>query len=399
VNDPPQGWKLHVSATIYSAPAVLGRAGPVLRRHNALFKVPRKLRLLGLFNAGLIQFSQVGKFLTVYPRSTEEAVQLASELHLATRGLAGPRIPFEERYRRNSLVFYRYGSFGPAIGKLRGTIVDGAGNHRRDERGFGKAVPPWIEDPFPKPRSTRRAAAGPIGMDYFPLKVLRQRGRGGVYEAADISVSPARLVIIKEGRRHGEPDRSGKDGYARLAREGSLLRRLRSAGVPVPEVLREFSQDGNRYLVLEKMSGHPLITVKQQQPPQFSWRRASRILALLAPLLDRIHAAGYVWRDCKPAHMLLTKRGCRFIDFEDTCRINETGAYAWGEKEYYPPLLRRRNERPPGTTEDDHALGVITFQFLTGTFPPARVTQRRQLYRRAACPELLRQRIEELLQF
>ena len=397
MDDPAQGWKLHVSATVFSALDVLGRAEPVLRRHNALFKVPRSLRLLNSFNAGLTQFSQVGKFLTVYPRSTDEAIHLAAELHLATRGLAGPRIPFEERYRRNSLVFYRYGSFGPAAGKIAGTIRDAAGRRRRDERAFAKAIPSWLDDPFPKPRTKSRATAGPIGLDYLPLKVLRQRGRGGVYEAVDFSVSPTRLVIIKEGRRHGEPDRVGQDGYARLKREGWLLRRLASARVPVPQVLREFSQNGNRYLVLEKVPGKPLLGEKQLQPARYSWRRAARILALLTPLLSRLHAAGWVWRDCKPSHMLISKGECRLIDFEDACRLNDREAMAWGVKNYWPPALRKKHHRPPGTFEDDYALGVIAFQFLAGRFPSSSAGERVKIYRRQNCPLPLRHRIELLL--
>ena len=369
----------------------------MLRRHNALFKAPRSLHLLRSLNSGLPQFSQVGKFLTVYPRSTEEAIRLAAELHLATRGLAGPRIPFEERYRQNSLVFYRYGSFGPAAGKVPGTILDGAGRERRDERAFGKAVPPWLKDPFPKPRTKSRAPAGPIGLDYFPLKVLRQRGRGGVYEAADISGFPTRLVIIKEGRRHGETDRLGQDGYERLKREGLLLKRLRSAGVPVPEVLREFSQRGNRYLVLEKLPGKPLLRENRLQPARYSWRRAARILALLTPLLSRLHAAGWVWRDCKPSHILISKGACRLIDFEDASRITGREAMAWGVKHYWPPALRRKDQRPPGTFEDDYALGVIAFQFLAGRFPSGSAGERAKIYRREGCPIALRRRIERLL--
>ncbi len=118
-DDPAQGWKLHVSATILSAAEVFARAEPILRERDALFKVPSRLELLKSLNSGLADFSQIGKFLTIYPRSTDEAVKLARELHRATRGLPGPRIPFDARYRKKSLVYYRYGAFRrPADGTL-----------------------------------------------------------------------------------------------------------------------------------------------------------------------------------------------------------------------------------------------------------------------------------------
>ena len=101
-DDPTQGWKLHLSATILSASEVFARAEPIVRRNDVLFKVPCRLELLRSLNSGLADFSQIGKFLTIYPRSTGEALELARELHRATRGLPGPRIPFDARYRRST---------------------------------------------------------------------------------------------------------------------------------------------------------------------------------------------------------------------------------------------------------------------------------------------------------
>ena len=78
-DDPVQGWKLHLSATILSASDVFARAEPILRDNNALFKLPCRLDLLKSLNSGLPDFSQIGKFLTIYPRSTEEALKLARD--------------------------------------------------------------------------------------------------------------------------------------------------------------------------------------------------------------------------------------------------------------------------------------------------------------------------------
>ena len=149
-DDPAQGWKLHVSATILSAAEVFARAEPILRERDALFKVPCRLELLRSLNSGLADFSQIGKFLTVYPRSTDEAVKLARELHRATRGLAGPRIPFDARYRKGSLVYYRYGAFRRPAGGTPGFIQRKGGRRYRDKRAPGRAVPRWLEDPFQK---------------------------------------------------------------------------------------------------------------------------------------------------------------------------------------------------------------------------------------------------------
>ena len=82
--------------------------------------------------------------------------------------------------------------------------------------------------PFNKQRAKRPRLrfADSIGIDLLPFKALAQRGKGGVYQAADLLVSPARLVIMKEGLRHGETDWLGQDGFRRSQHEGRVLRSL-----------------------------------------------------------------------------------------------------------------------------------------------------------------------------
>lgn len=393
-DDPAQGWKIHVSATILSAAEVLARVQPILLKYKALYKIPARLELLASLNAGLANFSQVGKFLTVYPRSTIEAQTLARELHLATRGLAGPRIPFDVRYRPNSLVHYRYGAFARSAKNSAGLIRLPSGEFRPDKRGPDQAVPAWLADPFQKPRANSSRPRGPIGLELLAYKVRSQRGKGGVYEALDLSVSPARRVILKEGRRHGETDSQGADGYARIKQEARVLRSLRAADLPVPRIFREFVQEGNRYLVLERVAGRPLIPLPRLHPKRFSWARAQEIFAKLEPLLSRIHRAGWVWRDCKPSHILVKRDQVCLIDFEGACGINRTNVLPWGSTNYSPTISPIR---PAGFYEDDYALGVMAFQFGTGKFPPASRRGRAAIYRRTRCPALLRDRIERLL--
>jgi hypothetical protein len=396
-DDPEQGWKLHVSATILSAAEIFARAEPILRRNNALFKVPCRLELLRSLNSGLADFSQIGKFLTVYPRSTDEALKLARELHPAFCGLPGPRIPFDVQYRRGSLVYYRYGAFRRFSDGTSGFVWAPGGRRYRDKRAPNRAVPYWLKDPFQKSRAKNRKWRGLIRRELLVFRAKAQRGKGGVYEAIDLSVLPVRRVIVKEGRRHGETNWDGREGYALVQHEATVLRRLRKAGLPVPEILREFTKNGNRYLVLEKLEGRPLLAAKQTQPSRPSWRRAEKILEQLEPLLSRMHAAGWVWRDCKPSHIFVHRGTVRLIDFEGACPIDQTRLLPWSSPDYTPPSSRGKFSRRAGTLEDDYALGVIAFQFGTGEFPPAAAHRRAALYRRTGCPDDLRQKIDRLL--
>jgi hypothetical protein len=374
---------------------------PILTERDVLFKVPARLELLGGLNAGVGQFSQVGKFLTVYPTSTDEAIELARALHSITRGLRGPEIPFDVRYRKNSLVYYRYGVFRRPRKRPAGAgvVFDTAGHRHLDRREAGHAIPRWLKDPFRESGADRKEARsrGPIGADYLPYKAFAQRGKGGIYEAVDLSVSPARVVIIKEGRRDGETAWNGADGYARVQHETRVLGLLRKAGVPVPKVLRTFIQNGAYYLVLEKIGGRQLFSHRALQPRTISWRRAARFLERLEPVLSDIHAAGWVWRDCKPSHIFLDRGAVRLLDFEGACRTQETEVLTWGSANYLPRGYYDSFTRRPGVFEDRHALGVIAFQLGTGKFPPEQSRQRKAIYRATRCPDRLQEQIEKLL--
>lgn len=392
--DPAQGWKLHLSATIFSASDVLKRARPVLVRHEALFKIPARWDALVSLNTGLVDYSQIGKFLTVYPRSPDEARVLADELHRVTRGLPGPRVPFDLPYRPRSVVHYRYGSFRNA----ERVIYDAQARPHPDVRAPGNAVPAWLKDPFQRNGYRKPRTRGPLGVEYLPFAAVMQRGKGGVYEALDLTVSPARYVMIKEGRRHGEVSLDGSDGFSRSKHEARVLHALQKAGAAVPELFGQFAQDGNHYLVLEKIPSRPLLPSSQVQPATPSWRRAKKILDLLEPELARIHAAGWVWRDCKPSHIFVHRGRVWLIDFEGACRVNDTNVLPWGSANYVSgQLCRRPRARLAGTGEDTYALGVIAFQVVTSSFPPADSSRRAELYAHAKCPRPLSDRIERRL--
>ena len=271
------------------------------------------------------------------------------------------------------------------------------GRRYRDKRAPGGPFRAGWKIPFRNRRANNSKWRGLLRRDLLVFKAKAQRGKGGVYEAVDLSVLPVRRVIIKEGRRHGETNWDGRDGYALIRHEARVLRKLRAAGLPVPEIFREFTENGNRYLVLEKIPGRPLLAAKRLQPARPSWRRAERILEQLEPMLSRMHAAGWIWRDCKPSHIFVHRGTVRLIDFEGACRIDQTGLPPWGSPDYTSPASRGKFSRRAGTLEDDYALGVIAFQFLSGKFPPAAAHRRAALYRRTHCPDPLRKKIERLL--
>ena len=371
---PEQGWKLHVSATVLSANKVLERVAPLLSKQGVLFKAPHSLEELGNLNGGLFYgFSQVGKFITVYPKDDTEAVQLAHKLHRLTCKLPGPAVPFDLRFRPDSLVHYRYGSFVTLqMLQLDGTnvpaIKDPEGNFIPDRRAPGEAAPHWVSNPFP--RSYNRRSKSLLKTTYRAYEAISQRGKGGVYRALDVSVSPAQFCIIKEGRKNGETAWDGRDGYWRVRHEASVLGRLSQAGVSVPRVHAAFQSGRNFYLIMEFVEGENLNAFLQRKAGKIPLSMAVSLGRQLARLLDKIHSAGWVWRDCKPQNMIFTKAGdLRALDFEGACPVDRPDMTRWGTPGYAPPEWLYEPVSGSRLPEDLFALGAVLHQLVTGRIP------------------------------
>ena len=375
--DPDQGWKLHVAATVLTAGRVLEAVAPLLHGRRVLYKAPASLGELDKLNSGVVYgYSQVGKFLTVYPQTTEEAVRLARELRRLTRGMTSPTVPFDSKYGADGCVYYRYGAFKAmeieeADGARTNAIRDPEGNLAPDTRDSA-AKPEWIADPFPPSRravSPRRRPT-PLQTTYKVFRALTQRGRGGVYQAIDLSATTPRLCVVKQGRPHGEVSWDGRDGVWRVRHEGRVLSSLREAGIGVPCVYYSFTAEGSYYLVTEFIEGESLSRWLTKRRRRLTIAAALGRAAELARIMARVHAAGWVWRDCKPDNIIVTEGGeMRPLDFEGACRLGAPDPLPWGTSGYAPPEVadpfRRQSRRP----EDLYALGAVTYLLLAGRPP------------------------------
>ncbi|WP_206755048.1 protein kinase, partial [Leptolyngbya sp. FACHB-711] len=378
-DDAEQGWKLHVSATVLSAIEIFERVAPFLQKNNILFKAPNSLKELKKINSGLFYgFSQVGKFITVYPKTTEIAVEIADRLHQLTEGLSSPPIPYDLPLRQNSCVYYRYGSFSSlAITNPDGTQTPAVrtpqGNLVPDLREPQAAVPHWVTDPFIHSSRSLSSGSAPkasqLQSTFRAYEALSQRGKGGVYRALDLSVLPARLCILKEGRKAGEIDWDGRDGYWRVKYEAEILSSLKLAGVKVPEVYATFQAGENFYLAMEAIEGETLQALLQRSK-KLPIQEAIQYGIQIACILEKLHAAGWIWRDCKPMNLMRSQDGTlRAFDFEGACQINALDPVPWGTSGYLPPESLSASAQIQGVSQDLYALGSTLHQMLSNKLP------------------------------
>lgn len=384
-----------------SASAAFQRIAPYLRRRKVLFKAPRSLDQLAKLNAGIhYGFSQVGKFVTVYPPSCEEAVALAHALDGLTRNQPAPGVPYDEVLRPGSCVHYRYGQFDSRLRirvgkKLVPALLRPDGKRVRDRREPHSAVPPWMADPFcGRAQPKGRAALTPLETRYEGYEALVQRGRGGVYRALDTSSTPSRACILKEGRRHGETDWHGRDGFDRIQNEARFLKTASRVTRDLPRVLATFRANGSFYLVTEFIRGRSLQSVIAGRE-RISRRRTLEYCLNMSRIVADIHSAGWAWADCKPANFLSVKNNrLRALDFEGAFRIDASLPYDLGTSGYVP---RKRDKANP-QSDDRYALGACFAQLVTRkVHPPKRLTSIKRRGKWLRLPAKLAELTQELM--
>jgi len=352
---------------------------PFLASDGALFKATATLDELAKLNSGLwYGYTQVGKAITIYPVDNAHFSRITAELRrILPPTAAAPAVPFDHNLVPGSNIYVRYGAFVTKTNLTRGSgmpapaILAPNGNLVPDRRDI--SAPDWAVPPVPLSEWEVGVDQTPLPDRYRVFRSISQRGKGGVYEAIDTGVSPPRRCIIKEGRKNGETAWDGRDGSDRIENETNVLIDLHACRVGVPRVLDTFKVEDNAYVVLEKLSGSSLHHSMAQRKRRLSIRKAISFGKQVAGLVAKIHSAGWVWRDCKPANLLVTNEGSlRPIDFEGACPIARPDPLPWTTPNFAAPEIFGRDRRKNcGTNgpEDLYALGVCLFMIFEGRLP------------------------------
>lgn len=186
-------------------------------------------------------------------------------------------------------------------------------------------------------------------------RYLRDLGRGWgglVYLAFDIAES--REVAIKQ-LLHGS-----REARTRFQREARALSRLRHPGITrIYDVDLSAAQP---YLVMEYVPGKPLTELAP------SPAEALAIFANVADVLSVVHAHGIVHRDLKPSNILVTPSGeVKVTDFGLASLGEADRRLQGGTPAYAAP--EQLQGRQTDSRSDLYSLGVMLYEYLTGTLP------------------------------
>jgi hypothetical protein len=378
---PSQGWKLHVSATLLTAPVVLARAAEVLVRDGCAFKFARGPAQLGVLLSNVVDRGSGGKFITVYPADDEQFRVVAGKLDRVTDGLGGPRILSDRQLRPGSSVYYRYGAFArPSFldndGVLVSMLVGPAGERVKDLRGPVFSAPRWAVPPVSgDDAATAPAAPGAvlIGDRFVVRGAIRHSFRGGVFRATDRQTGAA--VVLKQARPHVMSSHIGTDARDLLRHEGQVLDALGPTGV-VPAMVALVLHQENLFLAQEEVPGVTLldwVTVRAADVWHGNgapWAGALDQVGQLVDLVAAVHDRGWILRDLKPNNVMVTPDGrLRLIDLETAVRSGRR-ALPVGTAGYLPPELAEASGTVmPSRQADLYGLGATVLYLLSGIDP------------------------------
>ncbi len=338
---PPQGWKIHVSATPANAAPILTTVTRLLMRENISFKFSADSSMLVLQNGKRWARGGAGKFITIYPRSEAECGKLLESLYRALVGYRGPYILSDRRYRDSGVVFYRYGGLQKmdrldVTGRKIPIMHDAGGQIVDDQRNPYFQLPPTMRDPFSNEPDGPENALGdsPTLRDgrYTIESAITFSNTGGVYICTDNQ--SGEKVIVKEARPLTNCMRRGPDAVWTLKKEHRLLMLLEDLQI-APRPIEMFQEWEHYYLVESLLDGMilrsfmaarlvPLRVRPTAEDVAQYVQRFCRVYARIAEIVGILHERNIVFTDLSHYNVMVAGEAddVRLIDFE--------GAYEQG---------------------------------------------------------------------
>lgn len=232
---PEYGFKIHLSATKNNFESILKKFLKYYSRNpKLLFKVISDTDKLDDQNIGLFGLSQVGKFITIYPKSEDEFETLLIELELLYKLDRSIRIPSDKRFLNSEVVYYRYGEFK---------------NHHNN---FDKRLNDQIV--YHKLTFSKYHI---LPDRYIVLEIIQKSGNNGVYKVLDTKFND--IKILKESVPFGAISKNNVDSVNRKINEFFILKSIDEDFVP--KVIDIFWIENSLCIVTDYVSGMTLGNV------------------------------------------------------------------------------------------------------------------------------------------
>ena len=218
-----------------------------------------------------------------------------------------------------------------------------------------------IDDPLIGSSIAQYAIKGRLGAGNY----------GSVYRASHLELPDKHFAVkVLFGEFAAQPKAS-----RRFHREAKAMSRMEHPNI-VPVVDFGVTEGGLTFLVKDLIRGQTLADLIRLSAP-LPDARVAVIARDIAAGLSHAHSRGYIHRDLKPANIMMRDDGpAMMLDFgvvgivasdrHKTDSITSTG-YTLGTPHYMAPEQTAKSK--VGPQADLYALGVVTYEMLTGRLP------------------------------
>lgn len=157
---------------------------------------------------------------------------------------------------------------------------------------------------------------GLLNNRYLIISELSKGGFGRTYVAEDTYLPSRRRCVIKQLAPSTSDPELLPIIQERFQREAATLERIGELHNQVPDLYAYFVEDGQFYLVQEKIDG-PTLGEKVRAEGPLSSAAVREILVSLLPVLECLHSNDIIHRDIKPDNIILRERDNKpiLIDF------------------------------------------------------------------------------------
>ena len=231
-----------------------------------------------------------------------------------------------------------------------------------------------------KPAKAIKKSGNRIGYNYIIVKSLKESQKNDVVKCLYIkSLTNFGFCVIKEGSYGDTKDKEGRDIKDRLLWQQQLHIQLQGT-VRIPRLLGSFEENGNYYLVIERIKGKPLL--KACKETNGALRKGLvegnktgiafiDYLIQIVDLLNDLHQQQVVHRDATSNNFIIMPNGkVAIIDMELSYSLKQqypSPPFKLGTHGYMSP--EQLKTAIPTIKEDIFAMGAVILQVWTGISP------------------------------
>ncbi len=219
-----------------------------------------------------------------------------------------------------------------------------------------------------------------IGYNYIIVKSLKESQKNDVIKCLYIkSLTDFGFCVIKEGSYGDSKDKHGRDIKDRLIWQEQLHAELQDK-VRMPRLLGHFEENGNYYLVMERIKGKPLYKVCREKHGELrdglltGTRTGVTFVSYLiqiVDLLNTLHKYHVVHRDATSNNFIIMPNGkVAVIDMELSYSLQQQAPappFQLGTYGYMSP--EQLKTETPTIKEDVFSAGAVLLQVWTGISP------------------------------